>query len=283
MLRAVVSAFALTVAALPSHVLAQQAEQTTRAVSVDALVDAMMIDEIVAVQRDEGLKNGIALEEELFAGRGGDRWTQTLERIYDPKRAEEDFAAALSQELEGAEPQIAEMLAFLGSDQGRQIVRLEIEARRALMDDAAEDSARLRLEEMTAQNDPRLQELHRFAEVNQLVEMNVAGALNTNLAFYRGMAAAGALDGMPEGDMLADVWAQEDTVRSEIEDWLFPYLALAYGPVADADLRDYIAFSESGAGQLLNTAVFAAFDKVFARISFDMGEAAGLMMQGQDI
>ncbi len=37
---------------------------------------------------------------------------------------------------------------------------------------------------------------------HDLIEMNVMGAMNANLAFYRGMADGGALDGLSEQDML---------------------------------------------------------------------------------
>jgi hypothetical protein len=45
----------------------------------------------------------------------------------------------------------------------------------------------------------------------------------------------------------------------------------------------YIAFSETRAGQQVNAALFAAFDKVFTRVSFDLGRAVALRMQGEDI
>ncbi|MDH2326237.1 DUF2059 domain-containing protein [Cereibacter sp. SYSU M97828] len=272
MLRAFFTALVL---AVPIPAMAQE---TARALS-----DAMMIPEIVAVMREEGLESGAMIQDELMGGRGGDRWPQMLERIYDVDRARQEFDEAFAKELEGQDALASEMLAFMTTEPGRDIVRLEIEARRALIDDAAEDAAKLRVQEMTEQSDPRLDVLRQFAEVNQLVEMNVAGALNTNLAFYEGLAKSGALPGLTQEQMLDDVRAQEPTIRAETEDWLYPYLALAYGPLPDTDLDSYLAFSESEAGQRLNGAVFAAFDQVFARISRDVGEAAGMFMQGEDI
>lgn len=272
MLRAFLTALVL---AAPIPVAAQE---TARALS-----DAMMIPDIVAVMREEGLESGATIQEELMGGRGGERWTQTLERIYDVDRARQEFDEAFVKELEGQDALAAQMLDFMATKPGSDIVRLEIEARRALIDDAAEDAAKLRVQEMTDASDPRLEVLREFADVNQLVEMNVAGALNTNLAFYEGLAQSGALPGMTQEQMLDDVRAQEPTIRAETEDWLYPYLALAYGPLPDADLDAYLTFSGSEAGQRLNGAVFAAFDRVFARISRDVGEAAGMFMQGEDI
>jgi hypothetical protein len=92
--------------------------------------------------------------------------------------------------------------------------------------------------------------LRRFAEANDLIESNVAGALNANLAFLKAMAEAGG-GGTVGGDaeaMLAEVWGQEAAVRAETEAWLFPFLALAYQPLSDSDLEAYVAFSETPEG-----------------------------------
>jgi hypothetical protein len=126
--------------------------------------------------------------------------------------------------------------------------------------------------------------LQHFARTNDLIEFNVAGALNANLAFYRGLSQGGAFEErLTEDQMLADVWAQEAEIRGETADWLFPYLALSYKSLSDADLASYQAFAETAAGKKLNAAVFAAFDVVFTRISLDLGRAAARRIQGEDI
>ena len=110
------------------------------------------------------------------------------------------------------------------------------------------------------------------------------GAMNANLAFYRGLSESGAFPAeMTEDQMLSDVWAQEPDVRAETTDWLYPFLSLAYQPLSDDQLEAYIAFSETAAGDRLNGALFAAFDKVFTQISYDLGRAAAGQMQGEDI
>lgn len=83
--------------------------------------------------------------------------------------------------------------------------------------------------------------------------------------------------------MLAEVWAQEPDIRAETESWLYPFLALAYKPLSDADVEAYLAFSESEAGRAMNAAMFAAFDEVFREISHDLGRAAAEMLSGRDI
>ena len=69
----------------------------------------------------------------------------------------------------------------------------------------------------------------------------------------------------------------------ETEDWLFPFLALSYAPLSDAELQGYIDFSRTAAGKKMNTALFAAFDAVFVQISRDLGRAVAQQMTGDDI
>jgi hypothetical protein len=153
-----------------------------------------------------------------------------------------------------------------------------------LLDDAVEDAAKVAAADMAQDHDPRLALIRDFAVAGDLIEMNVAGAMNANLAFYQGMAETGGFaEEMTEDQILSDVWGQEPQVRADTEEWLFPYLALAYQPLSDEDLEAYTAFWETAAGKRLNTALFAAFDVVFTDISRDLGRAAALQMQGDDI
>ncbi len=82
---------------------------------------------------------------------------------------------------------------------------------------------------------------------------------------------------------MADVWGQEAQIRDDTQSWLHAYLGLAYQPLTEAELNTYIAFWESPAGQRLNNALFVAFDHVFRRVSYELGHAAGVAMQGRDI
>jgi hypothetical protein len=58
---------------------------------------------------------------------------------------------------------------------------------------------------------------------------------------------------------------------------------LAYQPLSDDDLQTYITFSESAEGQVVNTALFVAFDEMFEGISRALGLAASQYMAGQDL
>lgn len=250
-----------------------------------ALLTTLRIPEMIAVMQDEGIAYGDELEEQLFPGAGGARWDEAVARVYDEPALLERFQSAFAARL-AADPQAMDQIAgFFGTDRGQQILILEIEARRALLDEAVEEAAAVSVDDMRARDDPRLALLERFAMANDLIEQNVSGALNANFAFYQGMSDGGAFDGakMTEADMLAEVWAQEPDIRAETESWLYPFLALAYKPLSDADVEAYLAFSESEAGRAMNAAMFAAFDEVFREISRDLGRAAAEMLSGQDI
>lgn len=267
--------------------IAPQGAVPTRVAEPERIVrlsTIMQMGEVMEVMRQEGLDYGKTLEADLFPGRGGARWLAIVADIYDPVQMRAGFDTALTRELAGAETELAAIEAFFGSDEGQRILRLEIEARRALLDQSIEDAAKVRWETLQSKGTTRVDQLRRFAEANDLIESNVMGALNANLGFYRGLATGGSFaKDMTEADMLRDVWNQEATIRSETEDWLFPYLSLAYDPLSDADLEAYTAFSETPPGQRMNAALFAAFDHVFTKISFDLGAAAATQMQGDDI
>jgi hypothetical protein len=176
------------------------------------------------------------------------------------------------------------MGAFFESDLGRRVVTLEVSARRAMLDEAVDDAAKATMQSMMAKSDPRLALIRDFIEAGDLIEANVAGGLNANLGFYRGMVAGGAIaEATDEAAMLADVWGQEATIRHDTTEWLLSYLALAYQPLSDEDLVAYTAFSESPAGRSLNAALFAAFDAMFVDVSQELGHAAAVKMAGQDL
>ncbi|MFN3724409.1 MAG: hypothetical protein ACK4VZ_15345 [Paracoccaceae bacterium] len=271
-------------APLRAQTVTGQVSATADPERIAALADTLLMGDIMAVMREEGLEYGRSLEAEMFPDKGGAKWEAVVTLIYDSGIMRSRFETALAQSLAGAEAELSNVEAFFGSAQGQTILKLEIEARRALLADDVEDAAKLAWEDLSAAGGARVDKLTRFAEVNDLIESNVMGAMNANLAFYRGLSETGAFpQEMTEEQMLSDVWSQEPDVRAETTDWLFPFLSLAYQPLSDEDLDAYIAFSETTAGQKLNASLFAAYDAVFTKISYDLGRAAASQMQGEDI
>jgi hypothetical protein len=219
----------------------------------------------------------------MFPDGASARWGEKVSVIYDARAMTDRFTARFAAEMEDAPLLAAQAVEFLASERGKRILQLELDGRRALLDDAVEEAAQVAASEAREEMDPRMALLDSMAAAGDLVEQNVAGALNANLAFFQGMAEAGALPDMDEGMMLSQVWGSEPQIRQDMEAWLYPYLYFAYRPLGDADLEAYVAFWESEAGQKVNRALFAGFDATFTPISRDLGRASALMMQGSDI
>ncbi len=243
------------------------------------LWEALRLDEVIEVMRQEGIAYGESLEEELFPGRGGASWDRAVAEIHGRARmrswVSDQFATAL------ADVETEPLLEFFTGDLGREIVALEIEARREIQDTEAEREAIAGFGRLDRHRRDRIA---AFVAANDLLDQNVAGAMNANYAFYRGLADGGAFGGaLSEDRILAEVWASAAGIREETRDWIFGYLGLAYRPLTDADLARYIAISESGPGQDLNAALFAAFDGLYARISGELGRRAAGYMQGEEL
>ena len=285
LLRAIVVGltFGATVPVL-AEVAPAPVQQAPQAMDIAALGKTLLLGDLMDILRAEGLDYGKSLHSEMFPDSSLAGWQGAVSKIYDAKVMQAAFEATLAAELAQDPETVAAAIGFFGSDQGQNILRLELEARRVLLDERAETAAKLAVEEMQTANPARYEALQEFAEANDLIESNVMGALNANLAFYKGLNAAGAFETeMPESEMLSEVWSQETSIREETAVWLYAYLGLAYQGLSDKDLAEYIAFSRSPAGKRLNAVTFAAFDAAFSGISFALGEAAGKQMQGSDI
>lgn len=254
----------------------------TRTAEAAQLTEILQLPALLEIMQGEGVAYGEELQADLFPGQGGAEWTRTVEGIYAPDRLMPVFERVFAAELAGTDT--AAMRSFFEQGPGARAVELEIAARRALLDPSVEEAADQQLEEMLASESPRLLAIEEFAEAGDLIEANVLGGLNANLAFYRGMIDGGGLPGeMGEGQLLADVWSQEDAIRTETRDWLYAYLALAYDPMSDDELQAYTDFSAGPAGKALNRALFAGFDAVFAQVSYELGLGAARYLAGQDI
>lgn len=249
---------------------------------VAELIALLQMPKLFEIMQSEGADYGDQVAEDMFPVAPGGDWDATVAGIYAPARVLPIFEAAFAGALETEDT--APMRAFFAGDLGRRAVDLEVSAREALLDPEIEDSAKLKLADMMATHDPRVARIEAFAEAGNLIEANVAGGLNANLAFWHGLIEGGGFQDPPEeADILSDVWSQAPAIREETRDWLLSFLNLAYQPLSDAELDGYIAFSATPAGATLNRAIFTAFDAVFVDVSRELGRAAGRRLAGQDI
>jgi hypothetical protein len=245
------------------------------------LADALLINDLTAVMREEGFKSGQEVADAMLGGPSAG-WTAILSQVYETDRMSALFRAAFAQALEGED--IDAMLTFFQSPQGQEIVTLELAARRAYLDEAVEEASKAILQNPSAAQQRRLALIEEFDANNSLIDANVVGALNANLAFYQGLDQGGVFNGaMTEDRMLSEVWEQEAEIRQNTTEWLYSYLLLAYEPLSDADFEAYIAFSDTPVGQAMNDALFEAFDVLFVDISLTLGLAVAEITKGQDI
>ncbi|OAN71489.1 hypothetical protein A8B82_04160 [Sulfitobacter sp. EhC04] len=256
--------------ALPAHADAR----------LSVLVDVLHLDEVALILRDEGLDSAEDLNTDMLNGQGGAGWQLQVEAIYDPARIVEAVREALGQELEGEA--LEQAIDFFASDLGGQIVALENSARVAIQAPDVEAAARLRFAELSETADPRLEMLRRFVADGDMVERNVATALNSNFQFMRGLADGNGLD-MTEDEMLADVTGEAEVIREDTEGWLFGYLLMAYSPLTDEQLQAYIDFGTTPAGQAVNRGLFDGFGAAYEDISYALGRAVALNMTAQDL
>lgn len=247
---------------------------------LDRLYQALRGPDLMEILSEEGREQSRDLQTEMFPGRNSGSWLVTSATIYDVETMAEIFRKRFDAEL--AETDVVPVLEYLESEAGRQVVQLEVDARRALMDESLEEAAKNAFRDLQDADPDRVTQLEAFVEANSLIDLNVSGALNSNLAFYNGLAAGGGFD-LPQDQILADVWESADAIRADTTEWMFGYLTLAYGPLENQELETYIEFSQTPSGRALNRALFAAFDELFLGISFDLGEAASRFTQGDDI
>ena len=274
-IRSIAASLAIVVAGAPPVAAQSDAE-------VAALFDAMGLPQMIETMREEGINYGAEIGEGLFQGRTSADWDDAVETIYDANKMKSRVLTQLTAELEGDD--VAAMQDFFGSDFGQQVVTLEIAARRALLDDSIETASKEVAALAMADETPRYQLVTEFIDANDLVETNVAGALNSNFAFYRGLMQGGAMgDEMGEDEILATLWGQEPEIRQSTVEWVYSFLMLAYQPLSDEALQQYIDFSNSDAGQQINAAMFNAFDGVFEDISFALGFASTQVTQTEEL
>jgi hypothetical protein len=252
----------------------------TYSIGVERLWSDLRMRDVIAVMREEGIAYGGELDAAMLQSAGGLVWVQYVEARYELVSIEAAIKAEFAKALDGKD--LAPILTFYASELGTKVSEMEVGARRAMLDDKVDQAARDYITNWTEEDAPRQELLSRYIEVNQLVETNVVGSMNSNLAFYQGMLDAGSAE-MEVGmdSMLADVWAQEDSMRMDTEEWLYAFLNLAYDPLNDVELQAYVTFCDSKAGQILNQALFSAFDPMFNKISYSLGLGIGQFMVGE--
>lgn len=247
---------------------------------VKMLTDVLRISEVIQILQQEGIDHGVELDQTMLNGQGGAFWSGQINRIYDANRMQEVLRRALETGL--TDQDVESSLAYFSREDSQRIITLENEARRMIADPEVEQHARRNYEATSGSDDQLLSNVTEFISVNDLLERNVASALTSSFQFYRGLSDGGYYK-RSEADILQEVWADQDAIRDDTQSWLFGFFLMAYQPLEAERLRDYIAFSKSPAGRNLNAALFDGFGTMYNDISYALGRAVALNVQGDEI
>lgn len=248
------------------------------------IASLLQSEKLFAILQQEGVHYGDDLADELLPDGGDPGWRAEVAAIHAPARLLPPYEQVLGATLEAEKADQGAIEHWLGSDLGQRVVTQEIAARAAMLDPAVEDAAIARAEDADAAQDPKLAAVREIIELADLVEPNVAGGLNANLAFYRAMAEGGAFPyEVTEADMIADVAAQEDDIRADVTSWMEGYLLLAYQGFSLEDLHRCAEFSASAPGQALLRAQFQGFDHVYERSSAELGTALARRLNAAEL
>ena len=263
--------------------LARGAKAEPTAQQIDALIEALRMPEIVDVLANEGR----AMIDDLDRDDDGiprSAWENMLSDLYRSDVMLEAFRVEMAKALDGVD--VAPIVTFFETDLGRTIAQVELDARIAMGDEGMEDVAAQAWAELPADS-PRALLIEDYVTANDLVEMNVVGAMNADYAYMIGLAQTGDGEAMPsDEDILRDIWSYEPEVRADVSEWIYSYSTLAYELLSDDEFAQYIAFSKSVEGSKLNYALFATFDAVYSDLSRALGAGTGQLMQvfsGQEL
>ena len=186
-----------------------------------ALTDALQMDQMLAVMQTEAIANADEITPDLFGVPDLPAWDRAVAALFDPAKARAGFDAALltaAGQVDGADVQAA--IDFFSSPLGAGLIDLELSARKAMIDNDVEAAAKENWQELRDNPLPastkRVTLIRDIMAANDLIETNVASALNGNLAFYQGLAEAGAYGaGATSEDMIREVWGQEAQMRAD--------------------------------------------------------------------
>lgn len=244
---------------------------------ISALLEAILFPQVVEVLATEGQGMAEDLAESGY-GVPQEAWATMLAQLYDPDVMESAFHEELSAALAGAD--LAPLLTFYRSDLGEEIARLELETRKAMQGDEAQEAAGAAWAALDPTSE-RAKMIEAYVQSNDLIDMNVVGAMNSDIAYYQGLWRDGAPEGMgmSNEELLDQIWASEPEVRADVAEWVYGFSTLAYKDLNDAEFADYIAFGKSEAGRRFNAALFSAFDGMYKHLSRGLGVGTAQLVQ----
>lgn len=235
------------------------------------LLELMRFDQLAEVSREEGISGNASVLEDFGLTSNEAFWLEELDVIFDEGKTEEMFRTSFAKAYN--QRSIVDAIAFLGSEAWMRAYDLQIDTSLLLTDPALEEAAVIHYWEHIENNSPRVPLIEDLVASTDLVEQNIAGAMNAMLAFNRGMTFVSSDLGYPDEEMIALLYASETELRLEISEWLHAYYLVAYLPLTEADISQQIEFWTSQAGQDISAAMMLSYDVVHNDQSFAVGRA----------
>ncbi|WP_415920454.1 hypothetical protein [Tateyamaria sp. SN6-1] len=232
------------------------------------LFDAMGLPGLISAFAEDGRQSMQAIDRNFLGGDGGDVFYETARRLYDPARMEAELRTSFAAQVDPADAEQA--LVFFDSAQGQDIVRLEVEARAAIVDESVEAAVRA---QASNANDAVL----RLLEVRDLVAVNTDIAVAARLAFFDGLLAAAP------GMDVPDVDGQRAAIEDETRAWITGYYMLVGSALEANALDTYAAFWETDVGQGVDAALSTAFEESYVALSYGLGQVVGRLLPQNDL
>lgn len=243
---------------------------------VERLMDALQVDEVIDILRNEGHNLGQDLQQAFLENQGGQVFLDQVDRIYDAKSMRGHIVQVFEETL--TDSHLDRAILFFESDLGKTITSLELSARVALSDEAIEEMANNAYVEWD-RNAQFYRLVDEYIMVNNLIDENVQNALSADFNFFRGMSLGSGDD----AELLTQLLEQKDDTTESTRTWLYSFFLLAYRPLSDSEMRENIAFSRTETGIAVNTALFESFDLMFDSIYYKLGQAVAQVLQGSDL
>lgn len=253
-------ALALSLAILP---FAAKADS-----DVDRLYDAMGLPALLAAFAADGAASAQSVNDGFLGGQGGDVFAETVRRLYDVDRLNPILREGLKEALDAAVA--ARALVFFETEMGARIIRIEVEARNAMSDEALEAAA-MRAADIP---DPDVVEM---LDIRDLVARNTDITLDAQSGFFSGMQSAAP------GAPAPDIEGQRGQVTERTRAWITGYYMLVASALEEHDLSTYSAFWETDVGQALDEALFVAFEALYVDLSFALGQMVGRLMPQNEL
>lgn len=213
---------------------------------------------------DSVVKGGMADDHGVAAMR------RAFRVAYGPERLRPAMAKALAGEISAEDTAAA--LAWLATDLGKRVTRLEEDASKAAMPE--------RLAEIAAALPADRRELYlRMARATHTGEVGATIMINVTYGLARGarLASPGTPMQDPE-QLLRSLHGSRAKLVTMVEEQSLGTSAIAYGTLSDADLLRYIEFAESPVGRRYHAATSLALDRALTDAAVEAGR---LLVTGQ--